>query len=1327
MDETNSRVIANAAPSFPSFIALRARHSELLQRDPITKEEQAEYLHDAEEFVKQVQTTGAHLSDDDERRASQNILNYWVSMLFRADDVPRLVTLARYDPGFIAPLGDFVCPYPGVRPFTEKDSQFFFGRQRQIDYMIGRLKEDRLLVIVGPSGSGKTSLVQAGLLPALKKEQPNSRQHFFFPPMVPGSEPLKSLALMINKAKDSTEASPEWIKQQVEHFKRDKTHLLKLIEDLTPDPAVIFIDQGEEIYENKVHLLLRPLENILDFDNSKEAIEPFLDNLMRVVQSAGRNHIVIIARRISDYEPDSKRLPSRVKEAFEPARVVLPALYASELCDAIQKPAELLGIKFEEAMVPDPDPTDGVVAGRSTETTVQALVKEISGEAVGLPLLQFALPRLWEKRTGNKIPDGALREMRSCRAALSDTAEEFYSVLPFLEQRTCRRLLLQLVTLDRELKPHVYPVRRTSLYRSTEKHARVDSLIDRLSDKQLIRVSKGEIPIDDDWVELTHDSLFSTWPRMVSWIEWQKGRRRWLQAAEVMGLGFLIAAFILGSLFLVGWQQQRTKSRDLARLSNKQLANNRLDLALLLGSTAYQTEVNIVTRSQMHKLLDNLQFTPQPERFLRKEKFRADDLSFTTEQDRPPSRLAAIDLDGAIVIWDLSWDQNEFAANEQTLVAKSAARPPLIFSADGKFLATASTDQNVNVILWDLTKGGHRELSVDEITDTESSDIDPDLLRTRSIVFSHNGEVLYSAGKAGSVIRWDLEGMEGAKGATIFSNPIPINSIALNTTGDSLAVGGQDGAIFLLDASGKRATPKVIAKGHTTEFIGDEPIYDVTFSKDGKYLAAGQTLFTSRIDRSLVWKVADGKLQREFCTGLADAGLLVSFSDDDRNLVGYSPRGNIFSWDIEKGVSLDTHLYQKANQANSASFSGNGRLLALPTNDGAIIWNISSDRVLSASESIVGIAFRPGGGDTLAVGDSGGVTSWEVKNSKEHEKLKESTEESEVVALAYSGDGAVLATGLHDGTVSLRDSNLESTRTLSRKGAEDEIVQSTAIAKLAFAPGQEGHRLVGGLNLNAQSPEQFSEIIVWNADTGEQVRTLELVKGSSLTAMAFRPDGKVLAWSFTDANGQSTVTLWDFIAQKQINNPINPIPTPAQVTSLAFSPDGKVLAVGYANGKIGLWGETYNEAVLIEGVVGEVADLAFSPDGSMLASATNPKSDRDSAERVPKLAPGTIVLWDMSDGIEDQPEQLGDRLMGHLDAITSIAFSSDGKLLASGSKDEGVLLWDVNLRDARGRICKIIDCHRSYQEMMVQLDKETPLQWFYRKIMRVPSLRELNQ
>jgi WD40 repeat protein len=91
----------------------------------------------------------------------------------------------------------------------------------------------------------------------------------------------------------------------------------------------------------------------------------------------------------------------------------------------------------------------------------------------------------------------------------------------------------------------------------------------------------------------------------------------------------------------------------------------------------------------------------------------------------------------------------------------------------------------------------------------------------------------------------------------------------------------------------------------------------------------------------------------------------------------------------------------------------------------------------------------------------------------------------------------------------------------------------------------------------------------------------------------------------------------------------------------------------------------------------------------------------------------------------EQPEQLGDLLKGHEDAITRIAFSPDGNVLASASGNE-VVLWDVNVAGVRNR-CELLDCPRTYEEVAQYLDKETFFQWLYRKTMKKPSLRELNK
>src|SRR5919198_560752 len=80
-----------------------------------------------------------------------------------------------------------VCPYKGLAPFETSDAEFFFGRERLVDELIGRLAEAPLLALIGPSGSGKSSLLRAGLLPALGVEHVLLRPGDALPPARPGT------------------------------------------------------------------------------------------------------------------------------------------------------------------------------------------------------------------------------------------------------------------------------------------------------------------------------------------------------------------------------------------------------------------------------------------------------------------------------------------------------------------------------------------------------------------------------------------------------------------------------------------------------------------------------------------------------------------------------------------------------------------------------------------------------------------------------------------------------------------------------------------------------------------------------------------------------------------------------------------------------------------------------------------------------------------------------------------------------------------------------------------------------------------------------------
>ncbi|HEX7186184.1 MAG TPA: hypothetical protein VF756_30445 [Thermoanaerobaculia bacterium] len=478
---------------FPSLSALRDAHSELLKEQPEEDESTPQFVAAVEEFLERGQETGALLDSLQDRWSAQSTLNYWATTLYCINRKEIHPVLAEFDPLLAPELPESLCPYVGLEAFHESDREMFFGRSRLIGEMVSCLKENRLVAALGPSGSGKSSLVLGGLLPALKSGAlPGSEGWLYLPPMMPGSEPLKNLAHALRPAP----VDPAQLAQ-------DPPHLARLMAERGDQPAVLVIDQFEEVFT---------------LCEDSQVRQAFIANLLGLLRAPEPQHRVILTMR-SDYEAFMSR-QEELQPFFEKAQLRVTPLSAAELRDAIEKPAERVGLKFEGGVVPD-------------------LLESILGEPAGLPLLQFTLFELWKSRKRNRVTWKDYKELKGDRGALATSANRLYDNLIPEEQVTAKRILLRMVRPGEGLEVTSSRIRRAAL--SGEDPGRIARVLDKLVKARLVRLTKGETA-DDDQVEVAHEALIRNWPRLVEWLQEARAqittRRRWeIRADEWVRLG----------------------------------------------------------------------------------------------------------------------------------------------------------------------------------------------------------------------------------------------------------------------------------------------------------------------------------------------------------------------------------------------------------------------------------------------------------------------------------------------------------------------------------------------------------------------------------------------------------------------------------------------------------------------------------------------------------------------------------------------------------------------------------------------------------------------
>ncbi|MBI5927671.1 MAG: protein kinase [Chloroflexi bacterium] len=1160
-------------------------------------------------------------------------------------------------------LAEPVNPYKGLRAFQVADASDFFGRDNLVDQLLKRLREphpySRFLAVIGPSGSGKSSVVKAGLIPRLRGGAITGYGSSFYAEMVPGPHPVTQLETeLLSFAVDADEA-------MLKRLREDENGLTEMVKAVLPgadSELVLVIDQFEEVFTL--------------VENEAERAH-FLNSLLAAVRDPSSRIQLIITLR-ADFYDRPLLYPEFGALIRERTEVVLP-LSADELERAIVGPAKRVGLLVEPQLV-------------------AAIVGDISNEPGALPLLQYALTEVFERRDGMTLNIKAYQDIGGALGALARRAEEIFVELDNEKQSATRQMFLRLVAVGEGNEDTRRRAHWAELISVAGQQQEVMEAVIEIFGKSRLLTFDNDPQTREPTVEVAHEALIRQWVRLREWLndsredlrlqrrltsettEWFDHQQDTnylvggvrLQQYEALLAGgdialnqrevdFIHASVQKRELDMAAEQERKAREAELRRRNrNRGLALIAAVLVAVMGIglTIFAFSESRRAESARADAVDSAQ-TAQ---YLQ---------GIAAQQAATSNQAATIAVDSASTAEIAAVTATVAQGNaEQQAQAAETARGDAINQAF--IAATSAQEAKNNAATATYAQGDAQEKA--DVASTAQADalVQANIASTQAAIAQENaikatvaqGQAQDQANRASTQA---AIAEENAIAATVAQGQAEINAndastqaaIAQNNAATAIEAQSQaeanandastQAAIVQTESAGRLAAEDVakIQQQLAQSVLQAANAQQVALQNGDNQLSialalqANQSDQPSALAQSVLAQVGYAPGVRQKFAGHAGRVLATAISPDGRYLATGGDDKTIILWDIESG-NIVRRFQGHTNWVRSVAFSPDGRTILSGSEDNTLIlWDVETGEQIRQfkghTNTVFSVAFSPDGQRALSGSGDTTLILWNVATGAQIQKLSGNL--GPVASVAFSPDGLTALSGsVENGTDSRRGVvvlwDIVGGREIRRFEGHTDWVRT-----VAFSP--DGRTILTGAD--------DTQLILWDIASGQEIRRFD---GHTdwVRSVAFTPDGL----RFVSASADDTLKIWEVESGALLYTLRG---HSANVNTVVVHPDGLTVFSGADDMTLLRW--DLNPGAVTEQFSGRGApngDLAISPDGHTVLTGS---------------LDGTVILWAIETG------QVVNRLVGHTAPVNSVVFNFNGQYALSGSDDTTAIWWNV--------------------------------------------------